>query len=49
MTDDRQEAIFKRLKELFKDLKYGELTVKFTVHKENATKGEVIDERKSLG
>jgi len=49
MTEDREIAILEQVKKKAKDLEYGELVVKFTIHNKKITKGEVILKTESLG
>lgn len=48
MSDEKENTIIARLKEIARDVKYGVVTVEFKIHNGKITKGDVTDKKETL-
>lgn len=48
MSDNKEDKILDRLKEIAKEIKYGVVTIEFKIHDGKISKGDIIDKKESL-
>ena len=48
MTENKEDKIIERLKEVSRETKYGVITVEFKIHDGRISKGDIIDKKESL-
>jgi hypothetical protein len=48
MSDEKEDKILNRLKEVAKEIKYGVVTIEFKIHSGRISKGDIIDKKESL-
>jgi len=48
MSDDKENKILNRLREVAKDIEYGVITVEFKIHGGHISKGDIISKKESL-
>ena len=48
MSEEKEDKIIDRLREVAKEIKYGVVTVEFKIHDGKISKGDVIDKKESL-